>query len=361
VKRRAPLAEIVAATLVALALMPVAARADAVDGGSLHLKLNGVLLKTLKREGIRLVALKPATAGKEGVSLPIASGLLDGSGGGYLFPGGGFALRTGEGTARVRKLVLNTSERALRAKVNGREMKLAELAPRQGSFDGFGVDLAIKSMKLTARAASVLNRTLGLQGIFKSGGRLGSVSAIVHFEILTIHSGEVVLTVDEAFREKLASLEAEVRASGPAQTTGTGPIAISMPLEGGQIAPDASAGVLLGQGGPFLSQHDEPFDHTIGFLYTTVDLDLHVVSGSANYQPSPQQLPFGGSIGTLPTPIAAQANPDSGEISASSVPVTLHPNFVPVLNEVLGAPKGHPGFFAVGESIGTLAFRVQTR
>jgi hypothetical protein len=363
VKRRGALAKAAVVTFAVTALAPLpAARADGVDSGDVHLKLSAALVKALDREGVRLIGQKGAKAGKAGATLPISNGSLESTfGNGYLFLEGGLKFRAGKRAVRLRNIVLNMSEHALRARVNGKTMKLAELAPQRPSIDGFGLDLAIKSMKLTGRAASRLGGSLGLHRIFRAGGLLGSASAMAHFESLTIHSGEITLTLDEAFREKLASLETDIGVSGSAKMVGAAPTAISMLLESGQIAPDASTGVLISQGGLVLSQPDEPFDHTIAFLYTTVALDSHVVSGDANYQPNPRQLPLSGPIGTLPTPVAAQANPDSGEISASSLPITLHSNFVPVLNEILGAPKGHPDLFAVGEPIGTVAFRVQTR
>lgn len=350
-------------TLVALALLPAAtAQADGVDGGSVQLKLTGALTKAFGREGVRLGGLGPAKAGKPGVTLPISEGVLERTyGSGYLFLDGGFRLRVGKRSVAVRKLVLDINGHALRGKVNGTTMKIAEPAPQQAQIDGFGVDVAMKSLKLTGRAATAFNRKLGLHGLFKAGRSLGSIAAVAEFEFLTIRSGEIAFTIDQGFKEKLAAVEADVVASGPAVAVSPAPTTISIPLEGGQIAPDLSLGVLLGQGGLRFVQHDEPFDHEISFLYTNVALDSHLVSAPANVSSIPQHGPYGAPFGSFPSGSVGQANPETGEISATALPLALRPEFAALLNEVFGAPKGHPEFFTGGEMLGSFGFRVQTR
>lgn len=349
--------------LVALVLLPIpSAQADVVDGGSVHLKLTGALTKAFKREGVRLLGLGPAKAGKAGVILPISEGLLEQRhGSGYLFLGGGFRLRAGKRSLKVTNLVLDINGRALRGEVDGAAMKIAEPSPQQATIDGFDLDLALGALKLTGRAAGTLNRKLGLHGVFVARHSLASVAAVAEFEFLTIRSGELSFTIDQGFREKLASIEADVSASEAAQVVGTAPTAITMPVWGGQIAPDLSLGAILSNGGLRFVQHDEPFDHTIAFLTTDIALDSKLVSGAANVDSNPQHGPYGAPYGIFPSGSTGQANPETGEISATALPVVLRPEFAALLNEVFGAPKGRPEFFTGGEFLGSFSFRVQTR
>jgi hypothetical protein len=367
VRRGKALGAALAAILVVLALAPVAAvRAEGVDGGSFHLKLSDAVARALKRDGVRLTRLGPAKAGAAGVTLPIAKGLLDSaSGSGYLLFDGGVRLRAGKRGLSLRRLVLDTDKRSLSGKVGGASMPIAKLPPQQASIDGFNLDLALKSLKLTGRAATAFNRRLGLDGTFEAGRPLGSATATAEFETLAIRGGEIALTLDPAFAQKLASVEVEAGPVWPATLFSAAPLTISAPLEPGQIAPDGSDGVLIGLGGLALRQPgeggEEPIDHTISLIRTVVDLEKHLVEGAGNYQPNPQQLPFGRWIASFPSSIAVNADPASGEISATSVPLALHPDVVPLLDELFGAPKGKPDLFAAGEIVGTLGFRARTR
>jgi len=360
------LAKFIAAILVVFALVPVAAaQAEGVDGGSVHLNLNKGLAKALDREGVRLAGMKPATAGKSGVTLPISSGLLEQRfGSGYLFFAGGFKFQAGRRSVKLSRFVLNTTKHTLNANVNGIATTLAKLPQQNATREGFSLDLALKSLQLTPKAATALNRKLGLDGTFKAGHPLGSATAVAHFEWLGVTGGEIVFTVEGGFQQKLASVETFLGASGSATLRNTAPIVVAMPLEGGQVAPDASAGVLLSQGGLSFIQHAEPFDHTISFLDTNLGLESHLVTGDANYTPNPQQIPFSGPLATLGSPNfpgAGGGDPETGVVSSPPVPAALHPNFAKVLNEVFGAPKGKPDLFTPGEIIGFFAYEAQTR
>lgn len=357
----------IAAIVVVFALVPAtAAQAEGVDGGNVHLRLNRGLAKALDREGVRLAGMKPATAGTAGVTLPISSGLIEQHfGSGYLFLEGGFKFRAGKRSVKLNRFVLNTAKHTLNANVDGIATTLAKLPPQQATREGFSLDLALQSLPLTPKAAKRLNRKLGLDGVFKAGRSLGSATAVAHFEWLGVTGGELVFTIEEeSFHKKLASVEAFVGASGSATLRSTAPIVVAMPLEGGQVAPDGSAGVLLSQGGLSFIQHGEPFDHTIAFLDTNLGLESHLVTGDANYNPNPQQIPFSGPVATLGSPNApgeVGGNPDTGVVSSPPVPAVLQPNFAKVLNEVLGAPKGKPDLFTAGEVIGYFAYEARTR
>jgi hypothetical protein len=199
--------------LAALALVrTAAAQAQPLENAGAQLQLNAALAKKLKKEDVRLVAIKPALAKGRSLTFPGTESSLEPQyGSGYLYLGGGFKWRAGKKVATLRRLILNIEDRSLNAVVNGTTMKLAELAPQQLTVTGFDFVDAVKSMKLTGRAALTLNRKLGLQGIFKAGRSLGSVTATGRFGELQVTGGEITLAVDNAFREKLQSVEADVR------------------------------------------------------------------------------------------------------------------------------------------------------
>jgi len=116
-----------------------------------------------------------------------------------------------------------------------------------------GVADAVQSMKLTRRSALALNRLLGLRKVFRPGRSLGTGTARDRFEWLTVTGGEVTLTADSGFAEKLHSVDAEAL-----------PSSLSVPLYGGRIT-SALGGFVHAESGISLIQHDsspygEPFE-----------------------------------------------------------------------------------------------------
>lgn len=340
--------------VIALVLLPTAgASAQSLENGTVDLQLNAALTKKLKKEGARLSALKPARVSGSSLSLPVSEGSLEPQdGNGYLYLDGGFRWRAGKRTATFRQLLLNVEKHALVAAVNGTKMKVAELSPPEATVSGFDVTDAVRSMKLTRRGASTLNRLLGLQGVFKTGRSLGTATATGRFESLAVTGGEITLTIDNAFAEKLKSVEAEAR-----------PTSMSMPLYGGRITSSLS-GLVYAESGPTFVQHDvspygEPFDHYIGFLNTYLSLENHTVSGAANVTFGPSHPATAEALATIPaTP--AQFNAETREV-ASSLPMALDPRMAALLNETMGAAKGKPSLFGAGELLGTVSFVAQTR
>jgi hypothetical protein len=350
--------------LTALAVLPAAgAHADTIKGGNVHLKLNSALAKRLKEEGVRLVGLKPARAGHVAVTLPITSGGMDGQyGSGYLFLGGGFKLRAGKRSATVRRLLLDTSKRFLTGVVNGATVKLASLPPQRTTIGIFEIETVLNSLKLTSKAASTFNRRLGLHGTFRAGRSFGRAAAKVNFESLGVRSGQLSLAIDNAFREKLQAVEAAISST-----------AISAPIQTGQLNRDLADGLLFSEAGFQITQKDEPFDYTIGFLTLSLDLGSHALAGAANVNTKEPRLPFSGPLATLPPfPVAepfsqqpysplVSLNPETGEATASALSATLSPELAKLMNEVFGAAKGKPDFFKPGEPLGAVSFTALTR
>ena len=205
---------------------------------------------------------------------------------------------------------------------------------------------------MTPRAASTFNRRLGLHGVFKAGRSLGSASATTHLGSLTFSGGQIDISVDGTFREKLRGVEADVRSP-----------TVSMPIQNGRIASDLT-GYLSGEDGFTFLQHEvsefgEPFDRTIGFLTTFVSFESHTVSGGANVNFGSPRLPYSGPVATLPSS-PVQFNSETGEAGAS-LPMALDLAMANLLNETIGASRGKPSLFSAGEPLGTIGFTARTR
>jgi hypothetical protein len=346
---------VTALVLAALALVPAgAAHAMPLENAGARLQLNGALAKKLKKEGVRLFGLKPSQAKGRTVTLPATEGSLEPRfGSGYLYLGGGFKWQAGKRTAIVRRLILNTEKRALLAVINGTTMKLAELAPQQLAITGFDFTDAVSSMNLTGRAGSTLNRKLGLPGLFKTGRSLGTATATGRFVELQVTGGDITLTVDNAFRQKLQSVEADVRSP-----------TVAMTAQGGRLTSGLS-GFVQGENGftfvqPGKTELGEPVERAIGFVTTSISLESGQVSGAANVDfPRPGTLGYSGQLATTPTS-PVQFDP-AGGVAGATFPMALHPAMAALLNETIGASREKPSLFSAGETLGTVSFTARTR
>jgi hypothetical protein len=350
--------------LAALALLPVAgARADTIKGGNVHLRLKGALSRQLEEQSVRLVGLKAGFAGHQAVSLRISRGEIEGKGGsGYLFLEGGFRLQAGKKSVTVRRLLLHTSEGFLSGVVDGTKLKLASLPPQQALIGIFDIEVIERSLKLTPKAAAAFNRELGLDSVFKAGGSLGTATARVDFESLTVRSGQLSLTIDNAFREKLEGVEAALSTS-----------LVTAPIQNGQLSRDLAGGFLSGEAGFSITPKGGPVNSGIGFFALTIDLEAHALQGQASlYTREPPNL-FSAPLASLPTfPVAEpfSRNPSSplvpfesetGEARSAALAATLSPELAQALNELFGAPKGKPDYFRAGEPFGSVTFTALTR
>jgi hypothetical protein len=333
-------------------LLPACAQAEEFEGGSFRLKLSRGLAKDLKRQEVRLTALKPGKAGKAVVTMPITEGMIEGHyGGGYLFLGGGFKLRAGKRSVTVKQLLLHTADHYLSAKVNGVKVKLASL-PEQRSVPGsFEVAMTLDSLAMTPRAASAFNHRLHLSGVFKGGRSLGSASAKVQFSSYSTRGGRIDIALDGAFIAKLKAIEAEPSAPS-----------MALPVEYGAVTRTLSSGFLTSEKAITFKMKDEPHDAEIDFLTTWISFETGL-SGAANvnYKNQPPYSHFSAAVARLSAFPPLQLNPETGEAMASGVPLALAPEFAKVLNEAFAAAKGKPDYFVAGEPYGTLGFAVQTR
>src|SRR5262245_47377743 len=129
-RRRVLPAGVLAAALIALlAFAPLASAApDPVGSGSTKITLNNGWPKYLKDFGIQIQKVGQTKIKGKQVTMPVSGGTLDPlTGAGEVTLSGGLKFKAGKKTAKVNALVLNTSKKALFAKVANKKMKFASL------------------------------------------------------------------------------------------------------------------------------------------------------------------------------------------------------------------------------------------
>jgi Htaa protein len=397
------MAGVLAAALVALlALAPFASAApDPVASGTTTVTFNGAFSKTLKKYGIKLTKISPAKVSKKKATFTVTGGSLDPTTGlGSINLGGGLQFKAGKKKAQVKALVLDTSKKSLTAKVAGKKMKMAAVAGFSFARNGFGVNLAVKKLKLTGGAASQLNKKLGFTGKSKDKGALTSKSPAKPFKgsqvvgsasaetqpgtVTVLPGGNVTLAANATTVGKLAKVGVEIPVSPPTTEPSKGTYAF--PITGGTIGPTATAGVVQTSGGLKLVQKLPTgpstaleTEITLGNFY--VDLAAKTVTveviGKSNVETSPgkKALDLGNlgrsSIADLTlTGATVTADPSTHTVSVQNASATLQPIAAEVLDgfvqiyegyEKGGGPPVSPEHIKSGDPLGTISFTAQTQ
>jgi hypothetical protein len=254
-----PILAVFAAALFALlAFAPFAsAAADPVESGSATVTLNSGFVKSLKKQGVKIIKIKPAKLKGKKATFPVVGGEMDPTNGaGTLKLGGGLTFKHGKKKAPVKALVVDTTKKGLFAKVAGKKVKLATLAGWSYTRAGFGVALTVKKLKLTKTAAKKLNKKLGFtkgKKPFVGNKMLGSAKAEEQPATVTVlPGGNVSFKADQELLLKLKDVETEAKVIAPTTEKGLGNY--ELPITGGTIAPSGAAGVVQTAGGLLLTQ-----------------------------------------------------------------------------------------------------------
>lgn len=256
---------ILAAALFALlAFAPFAsAAADPVASGTTTVTLKSGVVKGWKKQGVTLSKVSPAKLKGSKATFTVTGGSLDPTTGlGTVNLGGGLKFKAGKKSATVTALVLDTSKKNLTAKVAGKKMKMATIAGSSFVRNGFGVNLSVKSLKLTSSAAKQLNKKLGFTGKkskkgkshkraavskgaslpFKANQVFGSASAETQPSTVTVLPvGNMTFNGDTTLLKKLSDVEVKVQTLGLTTQSGT---TFTGPIIGGSISPIGTAGVV---------------------------------------------------------------------------------------------------------------------
>jgi Htaa len=381
----------VAALVALLAFAPFASAAtDPLASGTTTITINKGLFKKLKKAGVKVLKVSPASVKGKKVSLPVSGGSLDPlTGLGTVEHSGGFKFKRGKKKAVVNTIVLETTTSSLKAKVAGKSMKLATVKGTTVARNGFGANVSITALKLTGKAAKQLNKKLGFTGKnkkkapFKNGRNLGaSVSETQPKTVTVLAGGKARLATNEATVKKFSLAPpngnaVKIEPISPTEAElGPSPFApiLAFPIAGGTIAPNASGGVVQTSGGVRLVQTVAPektTTMTLGNIWVDLTAKTATVEVTVESTISPQ-LNLGNlnriSIADINlTGATIKSDPTARTVTVENAAATLQEVTAGTLNSVFGAPFDaseppipHPKF-AAGDPLGTFSFTVQTQ
>jgi hypothetical protein len=382
----AVVASLALASFASAAANPVAA------GSKTTITLNSNFFKKLKKSGVKVLAVAPGTVSGKVVTLPIEVGSVDPAGQGELEHEGGIKFKHGKKTAVIKALVLNTATSSLTGKLGSKELKIASLSGVAATRNGFGVDVAVKSMKLTGKTATELNKKLGFNSKkkknkrahaskkkkkappkpFKSNQVLGSSSSPTQPKTIGVTPvGGVKLDIGLASAVKLAEVGVSDTAIPPAEQFS--PINFAFPFAaGGNISPDGKFGSVHTAGGVLLHQEPKAFpgketnlklsEIWIELSTGRATVDVSVESTFEIEGKKPANLGHLGrvSIATLDmTGATIKSDPAARTVTIENGKATLEETTATVLNEVYGIVEGKAPF-AAGDPLGTFTFTATT-
>ncbi len=296
-------AGVLAAALFALlAFAPFASAApDPVGSGTTTITLKSGVVKAWKKGGVTLSKVSPAKLKGSKATFTVTGGSLDPlTGLGTVNLGGGLKFKAGKKSTSVKSLVVDTAKKSLVAKVGGKKMKMAKIA---SSFarNGFGVNLTIKSMKLTSAAAKQLNKKLGFgakkakgkskgkgkasaskgsSGPFKANQAFGSGKSETQPSTVTVlPGGNVTLAANATTLGKLKKVGVTTPVTPPTTEPSLGTFAF--PITGGTVGPTATAGVVQSDGGLQLLQKLPTGNPAQPFVETEIKLNKFYVDLAA--------------------------------------------------------------------------------
>ncbi len=337
-----------------LLVLPNAAPAEPIRKGTSQLRLSRDLMAALKAGGVGLTKVREAKVRGRVVSLPIGSGEVDlTNASGSIEHDGGFALVAGRRSVEVTEVRLDTATRGLWGKVDGRRLKLAGFAAFTAERDGFGDNIGVAALRLRPATARLLDRKLGLSGVFPARAPFASLSSAFKPLFNTVASGSLVLTLDPVTLAKLAAAGV-TPTPFEALVLGTEPPTYAASLNAGAIYPDlrggsasVEAGLRLGRATPWaqLSWTGLSLSLETNKLFA----DTAVASGSGT---SPKGV---GPIAALDLSGAtARVDREKRTVTITGARVTLEASAAQLVNETFAKVPGEQ-IVASGELLGTLS------
>jgi hypothetical protein len=333
------------------------ARFDPIAGGTTKLILAKPFAALLKANGVSVKGSSGATFKAGVATFPVSGGKLEPADVvGSVEHEGVLDFAAGGHSLPLKSLVLKTTRRSspLSAKFGGGQLKLASSSKLTSTRQGFGVASKVTQIKLSAKAATRLDKKLGLQGVFAEGQLLGSSITNAQPETVTIkEGGRAELTLAPEFAAKLSALFVAVNPVFPAEHLGT---PFTLRVTDGQIAPDASSGTLETAGALELIQQDGG-----QAFFRELAPELGLASTRSEYQFIPSPLAPGATVTGPLLGLGAgtvTSEPKTRTISVSGASLPLTDGTAQSLNESFAKPQGKTNVFGSGESLGTLSFTV---
>lgn len=394
-------AGVLATALIALlAFAPLAsASPDPVGGGSTTVTLNGNFVNYLKTFGIKVQKISPAKVNGKKATFTNTGGTVDPTTGqGEVTLGGGLKFKAGKKTAPVKALVLNTSKKALFAKVAGKKMKFATVAGWSQARNGFGVNITVKKLKLTGSAASALNKKTGYKKgkpkpFLKNKLMASAKSDVQPSTVAVVPAGAAQLTLSPIAQEKLAKVgppvlpcngeatpapfAVKLAPVAPTSVVALGPpTVVAFPIGGGTVGPAGTSGTVQTLGGLTLTQNLEcPGVAENGVTTLTMGniwIDLATKQASVEVVITNPKTPAA-NLGNLGRASIADfvvggvtADPATRTVTITNAAATLQAVTAETLNQVFIEPiekSAGPDDvkFAAGDPLGSFSFTAQAQ
>jgi hypothetical protein len=343
---------LLATTLLLLLATPAKAAYDPIGGGTTKLSLDPSFLSLLKREGVTLTAKAPARRQGSTILLPVSGGKSDPTTGkGEVTHEGQIVFAKGKRKVPLRNIELKAKKTPLFAKVGGSQLKLTTARSITSTREGFGQGFRARSLGLTAKVATRLNKKLRTGKAFREGLAIGTLKTKTQPQrVALLGQGQGTITPDPAILAKFKSLFVSLNPIAPAELQ-PGPV-LKFPIAlGGQISPDGSEGTLrLGGAIEALQLGAGQVFHKEYWL----DLGARSASAEVDIEPTPAFPGKLGRVGAFDLGMGAVASdPKSRAITLSNAPLTLTASTAQSFNEAFAEGKA---VFSAGETFGVVGF-----
>jgi hypothetical protein len=270
-KMMLPVAIVAAALIAMLVIVPIASAAtpNPIASGTTTLTINAKVLKSAKKAGIKITAVKPAKIKGSKATFTVTGGEIEAAtGAGSVTHSGGLKITWGKKSVTLKSLTVSTAGKSLSAKIGGKTVKIASLAGVSSTRLGFGNGITAKKVKLTGSGASTLNKkltpapkktkvkkngktivkTVKVKPPFKANTVFGSSNTEVEVKTDNVlPTGTMTFAGDPGVLGKLAKAEVKLETISP--TTANGLTTFVSPLSGGTISPLGTSGQINSSGG----------------------------------------------------------------------------------------------------------------
>jgi hypothetical protein len=274
--RMLPVAIVSAALIAMFVIVPIASAAtpNPISSGTTTLTIKSNVVKSLKKAGITITAVKPAKLKGSKATFTVIGGEVEATtGSGTVTHSGGLKIKWGKKSVTLKSFSVNTKSKSLSAKMGSKTIKLATLSGVSSTRLGFGNSIVAKQVKLTAAGAKALNskltpaptktkvkkngktitKTVKTQPAFKANTLLGGSTTQVEPETDNVlASGAMTYVGDPTLFTKLKNVGVEVQTIAPTTAALT---TFTSPLTGGTVSPLGTSGTINSSGGLKLVQN----------------------------------------------------------------------------------------------------------
>ncbi|MCW2953775.1 MAG: hypothetical protein JWQ48_2945 [Conexibacter sp.] len=300
--------------LLAIAAPAGAANAVKLSGGTTTLKLDSGTAKALKKLGVKIAPVKPATSAAGGLAFPISGGSIDPQTAvGTITHKGGFTLSAGKTKLTLKNPTLATGKKpTLSVQLGKAKLVIGTLGLGKARVTraGFATNVAGVKVSLTPGAAKALNAAFGVTA-FKGGLVLGTASVKSTPAQIALASGTAMLAIDPTTAGALKQLGVTLAPAAGSTATATG--ALTFKVTGGLVDVKTLAGKIQSSGGLALSRGGQTLaltsplitlskTPTLGIDYSGAPIaiaDLDVSRLTTNVNAKTRTITLGGAVAKL--------------------------------------------------------------